>query len=185
MFNNCRVMLISLERILRNTKLSPISWLIGLSGIMVVRFFLEAISNPSSSGVVASDASTLIHYYSFFVCFALGALIFFHFAIPKWKDLAPQIVLFLFLTTLLGPIIDFCISLGAGSKMTYLFLSFKSFFYYFITFFGPSGNGITVGIRVEVLIILLFSSCIIFGIQKTQMRATKLWVEKIVSTVVF
>jgi hypothetical protein len=151
-------MLQKIENFLRTTRLTPVSWLLGISGICVVRFLLEAISNPSSSGIAASDASTLVHYYAFFVCFALGSLIFFHFALPSWRDLVPQFVLFLFITILLGPILDFAFSLGGGAQMAYLFYEPGKLLHSYLTFFGPFHNGITAGIRIEALIIILFSA---------------------------
>src|SRR3989344_1915218 len=98
-----------LENLLQNTKVTPTSWLIGLSGILMVRFFLEALSSPTSSGIIASDASTLIHYYLFFICVALSTMIFLWFGLPNWRHLLPQFITTTFPILFLAPIIDFIV----------------------------------------------------------------------------
>src|SRR3989344_8958113 len=110
-------MIQKLKSILSNIEITPTSWFLGISGILMVRFFLEAVSSPTSSGIIASDASTLIHYHLFFLVFALGSLLFFYFAIPKWRDIVPQLVLYLFIAVLVAPILDFILSKGSGTTM--------------------------------------------------------------------
>lgn len=155
---------------LESIVLTPTSWLIGISSTLMVRFFLEALSSKSSSGIVASDASTLVHYYLFFLSFALGSCMFFYFAIPKWQKVLPQMVIYLFVLTLLAPILDFIISRGNGLSMAYIFYNPKDLFHSLLTFFGGT-NGITFGIRIEVVIIILLSTFFIYKIQKSFLRA--------------
>lgn len=162
-------MLAKFESILRNTRLTPVSWLTGISGILMVRFFLEALSSPSSSGIIASDASTLVHYYLFFISFALGAMIFFHFALPSWRSLVPQFVLYLFVAVLLAPILDLVWSGGAGLSMAYIFYKPVELLQAFLQFFGPT-NGITLGIRIEVAVILLFSAWLTYKVKRNIWR---------------
>lgn len=163
-------MLQKLKSYLESIEVTPTNWLVGISGILMARFFLEAISSPSSSGIVASDASTLLHYYLFFLTFAFGSLLFFYFAIPKWRGVTPQFVLYLFMAVLLAPILDFILNKGSGATMAYIFYTPKDLFYAFLTFFGPL-NGITLGIRIEAAIIILFSGFLIYKIQKRTLRA--------------
>jgi len=83
----------------------------------------------------------------------------------------PQLVLFLFTTILLGPIFDFLVSGGKGFKMAYLFSTPYRLLLEFLTFFSPLGNGITIGIRLEALIILFFSIFIIYKVENSFKRA--------------
>ena len=163
-------MLQKLEKVLKDTDLNPISWLLGISGILMVRFFLEALSSPSLSGIIASDASTLLHYYLFWIFLALGGMIFARFAVPRWRELAPQIVLFLFVLIYIAPIVDFISSGGMGIRMSYLYNEPKELLYSFATFFGPLANGITIGIRLEILTILALAGMIIQRVQKDLVR---------------
>ena len=164
------MMIQKLKSYLESIEITPTNWLLGISGILMARFFLEAISSPTTSGIAASDASTLIHYYLFFMAFAFGSLLFFHFAIPKWREVLPQFVLYLFVAVLIAPILDFILSKGAGATMSYIFYTPKDLLYALFTFFG-SANGITVGIRIEAAIIILFSGFLIYKIEKNILRA--------------
>ena len=160
-------MIQKLENLLTNIKTTPVSWLLGISGIFMIRFFLEALSSTTSSGVIASDASTLIHYYLFFLGVALSTLVFLWFALPSWRQYLPQFVSLAFIMILLAPIIDFGVSGGEGLTMTYLFDTPKEMLHSFLTFFGPDfKQGITIGIRVELALILIFTGILIYQIRK-------------------
>jgi 4-hydroxybenzoate polyprenyltransferase len=157
-----------LEKLLNNTPVSPISWLIGLSGILMVRFFLEALSSPTSSGVVASDASTLVHYYLFFLTFALAFSLFLYFAIPKWKHLAVRLTLLAFVVILLAPVIDFLATSGHGKTMTYIFGSPRELLGSFLNFFGSS---FSLGIRIEAGLTIAFVATIVWNVEKKVARS--------------
>jgi 4-hydroxybenzoate polyprenyltransferase len=133
-------------------KISVLSWLAGFVGVVAIRFFLESLSNPSSSGIIAADAATLAHYLIFYLAVAFGLMCivgYFSKSFLVWK-----LVLFGLPIIWLSPIIDLLTSGGKGIRMAYLFSTpwnlLKNFLSYFS--FAP---GITVGIRLEVLFILV------------------------------
>ncbi len=154
---------------LEKIKITPFSWILGFSGVLMVRFFLEAFSSRTSSGVIASDAPTLIHYYLFFLSVAFSTLLILHFALPSWRKVLPQFISIAFVFILLAPIIDWSVSSGQGLTMTYLFQTPRELLHSFLTFFGPNiKQGITIGIRVELATILILSGLLIYSENKNQ-----------------
>lgn len=152
---------------LESIKITPISWLIGISGVIMVRFFLESLSNPTSSGFFASDASTLVHYYLFFLAIALVFMIFIQIAIPGWKNIIPQLIVSSFFVIFIAPIVDWVVSGGKGLKMTYLFDAPKEMFFSFFSFFIKNfGNGVTFGLKIEGILILLSLSYLVYFTSK-------------------
>ena len=165
-------MLNNFKTYLEKIQVTPLSWLVGISGVLMIRFFLESFSNPSSSGFFASDASTLVHYYLFFLAVAVIFMIFLQLVIPSWKKVIPQLTAISFLAVLIGPIADFIISGGKGFRMAYLFNTPKEMLVSFFTFFG--GNlytGVTLGIRIEIVLMLLFIGLLVYFIEKSWFRA--------------
>lgn len=146
---------------LESIKITPVSWLAGVSGVLMVRFFLESLSNPTSTGFFASDASTLINYYLFFMATLLAFMVFFQIVLPSWKNVAPQFVAISSLGVLVAPVIDWIISGGKGLKMTYFFV----------------GNGATFGLKIEIALGLLFLGLFVYFISKS-------WKRAIVSTII-
>jgi len=161
-------MLNNLKSYLESIKITPISWLVGVSGVLMVRFFLESLSNPTSSGFFASDASTLLHYYLFFMTGLLVLLVFFSIAIPKWKHIIPQFVALSSLIIFLPPIIDWLVSGGKGLKMTYFFDTSKEMLHSVLNF---GAVGTTVGLRIEIALALLCLGVLVYSIQKSWKRA--------------
>lgn len=146
-----------IDRLLEYIKNQPVNisqWLLGFTGIFFIRFILESFSSPTSTGVIASDFFTIIHYFLFFLSIALGItciLGYFN------KDYANTIKLVLFGLPIiwLAPIIDIILSFGNGYKMTYLFKSHYDIPINFFKFFSPEFMpGVTYGIRIEIIIIL-------------------------------
>lgn len=168
-------MIQKLENLLKKSSANPVQWLLGISGIFMVRFFLEAFSSNTSSGIIASDASTLVHYYLFFMGVALSTMIFLYFAIPNWRQYLPQFVSLAFLIILIAPLADFIISKAivkdSGFTMAYLFDSPKQLLHSFFTFFGPNWkHGITIGIRIELALILIFTGFLIYKIRRNLIK---------------
>lgn len=161
-------MLTKLKSYLEGIETTPTSWLLGMSGILMVRFFIEAFSSPTSSGFLGSDASTLIHYYLFFLTVAVVFMIFIKLVLPSWKKIAPQFVSLAFIVVLVAPIIDWVVSGGKGLTMTYLFNSPKEMIFSFLTFFGSDfSTGITFGLRIEMAVILLFVGAIVYSTKRS------------------
>ena len=52
--------------------ISITGWMASFIGILFVRFILESLSSPTSTGVIPSDPYTLVHYGLFFLSLTLG-----------------------------------------------------------------------------------------------------------------
>lgn len=141
-------MLARFKSYLENIKVTPTSWLASVSGVLMGRFFLESLSSPTSSGLFASDASTLLHYYLFFLSLAVIFMLFIQKAAPSWEKVSPQLVAVSMVVVFLAPIIDLLVSKG-NATMTYFFL-------------GQPATGITLGIRLEVVLIILFFGLFVY-----------------------
>lgn len=172
-------MLNKLKIYLEKISITPTNWLVGISGIMMVRFFLESLSSPSSSGFFASDASTLVHYCVFFLTTAVVTMIFLELAIPSWKKVIPQLVAVSFGVILISPIVDWIISGGQGLRMAYLFDTPREMIFSWFSFFGKDLSvGITWGLRIEVGIILFTTGLLIYFLEKS-------WRRIVVSVIIF
>ena len=157
---------------LSSTKILPIQWLISLSGILMIRFFLESLSSPTSSGVIASDAPTLLHYFLFYLSVALGLMLLLQWMIPTWKKVLPQVILFVMTLTFIPPIIDWIMSGGKGMRMAYLFQSPYEMVKSFFTFFGSfTPAGITLGIRMELALLIIGVGLLVFIVRKSRKMA--------------
>jgi len=143
-------------------------WMVGFAGVVFIRFFLESISNPSWSGIVASDAGTLMHYGIFYLATALGLMCIVGFFAKGWAE--ARLVLFGLPIIWLAPILDFLFSAGRGARMAYLFDAPRELVRNFLTYFSFS-SGITSGIRIEVLIVLFFIGYYVWIKRRSIVRA--------------
>ncbi len=147
--------------------LSVGSWFVGVSAVFMVRFFLEAMTSPSSTRILATDASSLLHYYVFFMAFAFVFMIFLFYALPSWRKAIPGFTVAALASIFIAPIIHFVMSPSYGVAIAYVFEPPLETLISLLTFFGPlSGSGISLGIRIEVVIILLS----IFGLVYVESR---------------
>ncbi|MBX7157592.1 MAG: UbiA family prenyltransferase [Verrucomicrobiae bacterium] len=131
-------------------------------GIIFIRGFLEKFSNPHWSGQFITPLTAFFHYPLFYLSIFLSLnIVLYLFAFSK-KSFYPslkqvfQITLFGFLIIWLPPLVDFAVYHGNGPKMTYLFQPKGELIKSFFSFFGSlSQGGITLGIRIEVVLILI------------------------------
>lgn len=165
-------MLANLKSYLEKIHITPISWIAGVAGVLMVRFFLESLSNPTSSGFFASDASTLVHYGMFFFAIAVIFMIVIQISIPKWKHITPQLIAVSFFAVLIAPIIDWAVSGGRGLKMVYLFDTPKRILLSFLSFTNESsGGGSTIGLQIEIGLVLLTLGLLVYFVGKSWKRA--------------
>lgn len=129
---------------------------LSLLAIILIRACLELFSSPWYLGDIFSAFFIFLNFPLYFcsVIFSL-ILIAFYFSGLEFKKVFNLGVLFSSVI-LLPPIIDLIISGGRGIKMAYLFFDgfpemLPSFFSFFGKFIEP---GITLGIRIEVALIL-------------------------------
>lgn len=155
-----------------NVPLSPVSWLAGVSSIFFVRFFLEAFSSPVPEGFYAAHTSTILHYYFFFLAFSLAFILFVRAWIRGLSEVAPQFVSVSLLAIFIAPVVDWAASGGRGLRMTYLFDTPVDMLHSFLSFFGPDVyQGITIGIRVEVAVLLLAVAALVYLDSKNPLKA--------------
>jgi chlorophyll synthase len=148
-------------------EITPIQWLVSFSGVLMVRFFLETLSDPTSSGIAPFDVPTLIHYFLFFLFVDIAIILLLQIVIPTWRKIIPQLVLFSTAITYLAPIVDWVVSGGKGFVMTYIIDSPVNMLRSFLTFFG--GNlfyGVTIGMRVEIIIVVIAIGFLVYRVSK-------------------
>jgi 4-hydroxybenzoate polyprenyltransferase len=142
-------------------------WLVGFTGIVFIRFILEVISSPISSGLIPSDADTLIQYWLSFLAIILGIMCITRYFTKGDAGIA-KIALYGLPIIWLGPIVDIITSLGKGHTITYIFNGPEELLFNFITFFGPQ---VTVGLRFELFIVIFAVGLYVWNVRKN-VRAT-------------
>lgn len=134
-------------------------WILALSGVLFIRFLLECLSNHLdnfniTNFIVAQDASTTLHFVLFFLVCLLGLILILDLLVG-YKS-AYKVILYGSIIIWFAPIFDIISTGGSGALMTYSFGGGKKMFLEYLSFFTPHiTQGLTLGIRVEVLIILL------------------------------
>ena len=138
------------------TDISVSRFIFGFAGVMFVRFFLESVSSPVSSGIFAIDAPTLVHYTLFYLSTFLALVLIVGSFAGDIKRVGK--IFFVSLPILwLSPIADLILTRGHGVMMAYIFDAPIELVKDFFLFFGPRlSGGITLGIRAEVFLMIVF-----------------------------
>ena len=94
------------------------------------------------------------------------------YVLPTWKRALPPIILFVLTLTFIPPIVDWVTSAGRGMTMAYLFQSPMGMLRSFFTFFGPFvPAGITLGIRIELAILILGVGALVYFVRKSALKS--------------
>lgn len=130
-------------------------WIAGFTVIVLIRSFLEVFSTTPYTGFVVSD-SQRVHYFLFFLATALIITFVISVSTKQRGNRVVNLALYGLPIIFLAPILDIIIGFwGNFYRMGYLFDTHAQLFFDFIAFFGPLyPYGITLGIRIEVFIIL-------------------------------
>ncbi|MDP2598669.1 MAG: UbiA family prenyltransferase [Candidatus Liptonbacteria bacterium] len=157
---------------INNTKVTFSQWIAVFLGVIFVRILLENLSSPSWTGIIASDAPTIVHYYLFFLGVTLSLILILNFIGKKAIEME-KIALFVLPLTWIAPIIDLVISRGQGFTMGYPFQdSLSGLGGMFAAFFGPTlSSGITPGIKNEIFALMYGSALFVFLSTKKIWRA--------------
>lgn len=134
------------------------SWLISFTAIVMVRIFLEQYSSFMPNRFVLIDLPTIVHYYVFYLAATVSFMaIFLFFGKISLKETSAIFIFSLFIVWT-PPIVDI-LTAGVGKNLiTYLFVPGKELVFRFFTFFhGHFSLGITLGIQIEIALILFFS----------------------------
>ncbi len=141
--------------IIESQEITIAGWIYSFVGILFVRFALESISSPSSSGIIPSDPYTLVHYGLYFLAVTLITILVYGFYTKEYLN-SSKIILFGLPLIWLAPVIDIFVSGGTGYRMSYIFDSSYMLLLDLITFFGPDlTKGATIGIRLGIALSFL------------------------------
>ena len=162
-----------LRKYAQNLPITFESWILSFAGIMLVRIFLEQFSSFLPERFPLIDLPTIIHYSVFFLAalIALMAILMF-FAKTSLKEVSVICILG-FCIIWLAPIIDLMTGGIGGHTMTYLFTSGKDLLFQFLTYFGAGTipSGVTLGIKIEGIFIIIFCYLYVYRVTKNVGRA--------------
>ncbi len=137
-----------LDRI-ENANLTFRDWVMGFLGVLFVRIFLESFSNVPVTGNLTSDASTIVHYYLYYLAATVSLLLFLGLFIDRAK--LERVALFALVGNIVAPVIDLLLSGEKVALMHYIFADGAGLLKNFLLFFTPSPiSGITLGMKVEI-----------------------------------
>lgn len=124
---------------------------------VTLRNFLEVFSDRSAVAIISFEVH--FHFYLFYVCVALTMMLLFSAATGEKIARTARLILFSFYFILLAPILDLVISGGQGYDMTYLSpRAHGDLLLRYLTGGGSFGGcGITIGLRIEVALLLIAS----------------------------
>lgn len=122
-------------------------------GVVGVRLFLEILSSPTSTGALATDFSTILHYALFYFAVMLALTFVLSRCLRAPERRVLPVVLFGLTLTWIAPLIDFFGTFGKGMTMAYMFAAPWQLLGNLVSFFGPFIlPGVTVGMRLEILL---------------------------------
>jgi len=139
---------------LENSKAPFIYFILTFIFVISLRNFIEIFSDSDTSQISFAE---FFHYDVSYIALAMVVIILLYFFIKKDVLKITRVVLTSFLILLIVPVIDLIWSFGNGLNMAYMLPgSHSNLMQRFFTFFGDfSGLGITPGIRVEIILVLL------------------------------
>ncbi len=160
-----------------NQKLNIFVWIITLLSIILARNFLEGILERGHIVGLASQPYTsyinfFIHFPFFFISLLLGLTIILRYLTREKVEKILHIVIPFAFIIILPPIIDFIVTNGKGSILTYMVSSRDS--YLLLTrFFNPFAEikGLTYGVRIEVFVGCLLTLAYVFIKTKNILKA--------------
>lgn len=114
---------------------------------LTLRTFLEFFSDRSEIRL-----PMLLHYYFFFVAVGLSVILLVHLLTKENIIKVFKIVSTSFIIIIVTPIVDLILSKGAGFDIGYYR---GDLIYGFLTFFGKFNDGISLGMRVEIVLFIL------------------------------
>lgn len=157
-------MLEKIEKFITSFETAPMSiagWLAGVVGIIWIRIFLEAFSNPDvSKGFLDSALPTLLHCTLFYLGAVVVAVVVVSAVTRTSPLLMMRSIIFILPIMWLAPLID--LTYG-GARIAYIFAAPSVLLTDFFTYFGPlTGEGATLGLRIELGLIILMLGVYVF-----------------------
>lgn len=142
---------------LENVPISFYEWLLGSAGIIFIRLFLENLSSPASSGFLTSGLVAMSHFLLFFWCLMITIILILHLYSKESIVKITRLAVFGLIVIWIPPIVDLLIYAGRGSQLAYIMTkSAWALVALFFLYFGPlTHSGISIGLRTEILLILV------------------------------
>ena len=150
---------------LENSKAPFHYFIITFLSVIALRIFLEIFSDRDGAKITTE---IFLHLYSAFIALALLILLLFYLATKENIIKIAKVILPSFIIILLPPILDLILSKGKGYNMAYMLPgTHDNIVLRYFTFFGDfPGIGVTLGMKIEIAVILIFS--FIYFYLKTQ-----------------
>lgn len=124
--------------------------------LIIIRVFLENISSPPVYGGFFNFIDFFIHYPLFYFSIVAGILLILRLAAKQPLSRLMKFVFCGLPIIVFPPLIDLALTFGRGWQMAYLFQDLQEFVFSFFTFFGRLySQGVTLGIRIEIALILI------------------------------
>ncbi len=151
-------------------------WLTAFVGIIWIRIFLEGFSSPSMTGYFQTDIYALSHYLIFFIAAVLTSIVVIGGSLSIPLIPMTRAVIFILPILWLPPLID--LTYG-GAQMTYIYTSnIQTFVTYYLTYFGPMGSGATLGLRIELgILIVLFGGYVYLHTKSVTYALVGAWLQ--------
>lgn len=150
---------------IENTNISFISWVISLFAIITIRNLFENLSSNKARGdFLTPPTAIFIHFPLFYITTLLLLILIFYWLLDTTKrDIVKITKVFFvgFILIWLTPIIDLILTLGRGQKIMYMTFDPKNPFTTFL-FLQTMPEGITNGIRLELILIFVFIAIYFF-----------------------
>jgi 4-hydroxybenzoate polyprenyltransferase len=159
----------SVEKIINyghSFELNPLLLIFLIASITFIRTFFENFSNPEPTAGF-TPWYTFHGYILFYICVLLSLSLFLAIFLKQKPFFIFKLNVLFFPIIIIAPILDLIISKGSGYCMAYVAHNGTQLFYEFTTFFGPFiGCGISPGIRIEIMFILLGIGLFTFYLKK-------------------
>ncbi len=160
---------------IESTPVSVMEWVLVFLGIVTVRFFLEAFSSRNTTGYIASDASTNVHFAIFYLVMVLTLTLIISTIAQRPFARTAKVALVALPLIWLSPLFDLAIT--GGAQMAYIFDHPQQLFIDLVTYFGPTRSpGVTIGIKIEIAIMLTLVASYVYAVTASVRRSLGVFV---------
>jgi 4-hydroxybenzoate polyprenyltransferase len=153
----------SQKKYIESVEITPIGYFLSIVSMIGIRVLIENFSNPEQTGLF-THWMTFVGYILFYIAILFTLPIFISFFTKKKPLDILKYSLFSSPLILLPPLFDLLLSGGKGFCMGYNGAHHWYLLRDFFTFFGPIQScGISIGIRIEIVILMLGIFAFIFS----------------------
>jgi len=127
-------------------------WIAGFTVIVIIRAFFEMNANPRNAAIVIENSSR-VHYFIFFALIAFLFVLTVSYFTKERGNKIINLALYGLPVIFIAPIADIIISGGKGAHMSFIFDTGVNLLNDYLHF-GGRGNGASIGMQLEVIVIL-------------------------------